>query len=333
MSLELWRGVNIEGWLNFLKRPDAELRFARADVELLAGLGFDHLRINVNEQHLWDESGRPLDETFGLVGTLLDWCEEFGLKAIFDLHVLRCHHFNAPERPLFTDPPCVGRFLDCWRQLSGRLRSRPNHLLAYEFLNEPVADDPEDWNRVSDAVFRVLRDLEPERTLVLGSNLWSEPESFQYLTVPDDRNLILTFHFYRPMLLTHHRAQWTELGAYSGPVHYPGRPLSDADIETLTDEERRVLEPRNTRCDRAALGARLATPLEVAEHSGLPLYCGEWGCIRNAPRDDRLRWHTDMISILARHGIGWAVYSYWSRFGAVQTGEGIDEELVGILTS
>ena len=84
------RGVNIEGWQGCPDRPPEErpLFFGPADAEVLAGLGFDHIRINVNEQHLWDDSDQPVRSSFDRVDELLDACARLGLKAIFDLHVL-----------------------------------------------------------------------------------------------------------------------------------------------------------------------------------------------------------------------------------------------------
>ena len=333
MTLELKRGVNIEGWLSHLDRPPAErpLGFTVEDAELVAGLGFDHLRINVNEAHLWDESNRPREDMFDQVDEMLDACSRLGLKAVFDLHVLRCHHFNAPQRPLFEDPACVERFGDCWRQLSARLRARPNDMLAYEFLNEPVADDPADWNRVAAAVHEVVRGLEAERTLILGSNLWSAPETFKDLAVPDDRNMILTFHFYQPFLLTHHAIPRRAGGGYTGPVHYPGRPIAESDLAVMDEDQRKRIERANTDHDRASLFEWTGKAVAVARAAGMPLYCGEWGCYDSVPREDRLRWYADMVSILAEHGAGWAVYAYRAHWAAVRRNGKEDEELVRIL--
>ncbi len=81
-------------------------------------------------------------------------------------------------------------------------------MLAYEILNEAVADDPEDWNKLLNKVTAAIREKEPERKIVAGSNRWQNAGTFPDLKFPkNDKNIILSFHFYTPMTLTHHKAR------------------------------------------------------------------------------------------------------------------------------
>ena len=81
------RGTNVSHWLSQSRRRGDERRgfFTREDVALAAKLGFDHLRIPVDEEQLFDESGRPIEEAFALLDAALDWCAEHRLRAIVDL--------------------------------------------------------------------------------------------------------------------------------------------------------------------------------------------------------------------------------------------------------
>ena len=114
---------------------------------------------------------------------------------------------------MFTDPVELEKFGDFWRQLSVRLISRPNDRVAYELMNEAVATDPNDWNRVAMTGIEAIREMEAERAILLGSNRWNSAHTFDQLQVPDDKNIVLTFHFYLPMLFTHHRAPMVRGGA------------------------------------------------------------------------------------------------------------------------
>ena len=69
--------------------------------------------------------------------------------------------------------------------LSGALAGRPMDMVAYELLNEPVAPDPADWNRVALGALAAVREREPERTVVLGSNQFQSCDTFDRLEVPD----------------------------------------------------------------------------------------------------------------------------------------------------
>ena len=90
-------------------------------------------------------------------------------------------------------------------------------MVAYEFMNEPVADNAEQWNVLLARVTDSIRSWEPSRTLVIGSNRWQSASTFDQLKIPKkDKNIILSFHFYEPMLLSYYQASWTELKILKG---------------------------------------------------------------------------------------------------------------------
>ena len=55
------RGTNISHWLSQSPRRGAERRawFTREDVAWLAALGFDHVRLPIDEEQMWDANGKP----------------------------------------------------------------------------------------------------------------------------------------------------------------------------------------------------------------------------------------------------------------------------------
>jgi endoglucanase len=333
-GFKIRRGTNISHWLSQSSRRGTERRrwFTREDVAFLARLGFDHLRLPIDEEQMWDEAGKPEAEAFELLNQALDWCAEFNLSAIVDLHVLRSHHFNAKDKPLWTKPEAQERFYQCWRELSQALANRSVDKVAYELLNEPVADDAEDWNKVLAKAAAVVRARESQRVIVIGSNRWQSVDTFDHLRIPgNDPNLLLSFHFYEPFLLTHHEASWTRIGEYKGPVHYPGRTVADSDLIDLPPELKAELSHQDSEWNRQRLLERLAKPLAVARQTGLPLYCGEWGCIVSAPRDARLNWYRDMVGVLAEKEIGWSTWDYKGGFGLRKTNGDPDQELIAIL--
>ena len=328
MVVELKRGVNIEGWLRANATPEENpLHFEVDDAELVASLGFDHLRINADHKHLWDKDDEPIQHTFDKVDEMLEACSRLGLKAIFDLH--RCPFFRDKDGEVhFHEPETLPRFLKAWRRLSEHLRRWPNEMLVYEFFNEPTAKDPEDWNVLADAVHVMLRELEPDRTFMLGSNGWGGPGSFPQLRPREDRNLILTFHFYLPFQLTHYRVG-EHNAKYQGPVHYPGQTVADEDLATMTEEQRRLTKLDNGPYNPEHLREKMSPAIDVARKLDMPLYCGEWGAYDTVPRADSLRWHADMVSVLENEGIGWGGYAYRAHWGFVLNTAGeLDKEMV-----
>jgi endoglucanase len=331
---QIRRGTNVSHWLSQSDRRGEERRrwFTRDDVVFLARLGFDHLRIPVDEEQLWDGQGQPIAEAFGLLDSALDWTAEFGLRAVVDLHILRSHHFNATDKPLWDRPEAQQRFLTLWTELSARLRDRPADLVAYELMNEPVADDPEAWNHLLAEAHRTVRRLEPERVLVIGSNRWQSASTFDALRVPaGDPRIVLSFHLYEPFALTHYGASWTKAGEYRGPVKYPGRVVEDQDTQGLAPDLVGALRGSMRTFDRDVLASLIDPPLKLAAQTGLPLYCGEWGALDTAPRADRLRWYADVRAVLEEHGIAWATWDYRGSFGFVDDNNRPDYGLLDTL--
>ena len=138
-------------------------------------------------------------------------------------------------------PKVRGAFYECWRQISGELNSYPVDMVAYELMNEPVADDPEDWNRIVGECYSAVRALEKKRVIVIGSNMWQSFDTVSQLALPEgDPNIILSFHYYNPMLLTHYQASWMDLRDYHGPVHYPGQVVTEEELSPLTERDQEL---------------------------------------------------------------------------------------------
>ncbi len=316
------RGLNISHWLSQSQvRGAARVRyFTEKDVEYIASEGFDHVRIPVDEEQLFREDGSKDAEAFALLHEALGWCRKNGLRAIVDLHILRSHHFNAAEKPLFTEPQAQERFYDCWRAISGELKGYSNAWVAYELMNEPVADEPEQWNRLVKRCVEVIREREPARTLVIGSNLWQSFRTMKDLSVPEgDPNIILSFHYYEPFLLTHYRAGWTDQRDYAGAVHYPGRVVEPEDLAALPAEQAAEYAGWADRIyDKNAFARDFSEALAVAWKHGLQLYCGEYGCINSSPVRDRLRWWRDINEVFDEMGIARAVWDYKGDFGILK---------------
>lgn len=332
------KGVNISHWLSQSDARGEARRnyFTRDDVKALAEMGFDHLRIPIDEEQMFDENLNPDAEAFELLHNALGWCREFKLRAVVDLHILRSHHFNAAEKPLFTDPAAQERFCECWRKISAELKKYPRSMVAYELMNEPVADDPEQWNDVVNKCLSAVREKEPRRTIVIGSNRWQSFDMVEKLNVPaDDENIILSFHFYNPFMFTHYRASWTDMKDIPCPVHYPGSLISDEDHAAMSDEMKRRYgygAGESGYNDRKTLEKQIARAADAAAAMGRRLYLGEFGTMATTPEADRAAWFNDVVSLCNERGIAYAAWDYKSHdFGVAPDGKP-RRKIVDILT-
>ena len=322
------RGVNLSHWLSqdFGWAPREQF-ITEKDITYIASLGYDHVRIPVDEKELWRSDGTPNEEAFALLQRGLDWCHASHLRVIVDLHTIRAHHFNAANEggtnTLWSDPRAQEGFFRLWRELSARLRQRPVSEVAYEIMNEPVADDPEDWNRLVVATLKQIRIEEPQRVVVIGSNRWQIPSTMPFLKVPaGDKNIILSTHTYSPMIFTHHLADWTPLKTYTGPVHYPGRPVTREVLEKLmATGDKRITDVVGNAADewsRDRIVRELEPAIRCARELGLQLYCGEFGCMPTVPRGDRLAYYRDMVGAFEANGMAWANWEYKGDFGILE---------------
>jgi len=88
-NFDIKRGVNISHWLSQSKRRGEERKayFKEADVKAIAKGGFDHIRLPIDEEQLWDETGNKEAEAFGSLHEALGWAIKYNLKILVDLHI------------------------------------------------------------------------------------------------------------------------------------------------------------------------------------------------------------------------------------------------------
>lgn len=324
-GFRIHRGTNLSHWLSQYAGAPRDKFVTEDDFRFIARSGFDHVRLPVDEKELWDEAGRPNEENFAYLMKALGWARAHGLRVVVDLHTVRSHHFNAvndggPANTLFTDPKEQAHFLGLWKQLSARLRDQPVDAVAYEILNEAVADDDEDWNRLVAAAHAEIRAAEPNRVVVIGSNRWQGAWKFPALKVPaGDPNIILSTHNYEPFTFTHYRASWTPFKIYTGPVQYPGYPMPAAELAKIDAQQPQAVIDQFASARREwnveTIREDLMPAIKRARELGLQLYCGEFGCLPTVPRADRLRYYRDFIGVLESEGVAWANWDYKGNFG------------------
>ena len=324
-NFKIQRGTNVSHWLSQSEeRGEARaMHIQEDDFARLDSLGFDFVRLPIDEVQFWDEQGNKLPEAWDLMINAINWAEKHHLRTIVDLHIIRSHYFNAVNEgngdanTLFTSEKSQQDLINMWYQLSDVLKGYSNDSVAYEFMNEPVADDHEQWNQLIAKVHKALREREPQRTLVVGSNMWQGYETMKYLKVPEnDKNIILSFHYYNPMILTHYGAWWTPIGKYTGKVNYPGILVSKEDYEAAPDSLKKELDSYLTQeWNIDKIRADFKDAIEVAKKYNLQLFCGEWGVYEPVDRELAYKWTKDMLTVFKENNIAWTTWCYDADFG------------------
>jgi len=325
-KFKIHRGINISHWLSqvFGWSP-VDTFFTAADIAYIAEKGFDHIRLPIDEERLWDADEKQIEAAFAKMLWCIDESLKNNLKVIVDLHILRSHHFNNSNNSegamtLWIDPKAQERFLDIWSQLSAVLNKYPTDMVAYELMNEPVAPTHDDWNRLIKKAMSHIRALEPERIIFWGSNMWQFAATMPFLEIPEnDQNVVLSFHTYEPIMLTHYKAPWMLFKDYSGAVVYPGVTFPESDckeyFKTADPKAVEYINTYNAYYDKEKLFENMKIAIDKAKSLGLQLYCGEFGCLPSVGRELRLKYYTDIISLFDQNEIAYTAWDYKGDFG------------------
>jgi endoglucanase len=203
--------------------------------------------------------------------------------------ILTMHHYNE----LYDDPAGHReRFLAIWQQIADRYRDRPATLI-FEPLNEPHNNlKTGEWNALLKDVLRVIRESNPNRTMVLGPVNYNDAHQLDALELPqDDRHLIVSFHYYLPYHFTHQGAHWA--------------PGSDAWLGTKwTGSDPEKQEIIN---DFDAVAA-------WAKKNDRPIYIGEFGANSKADMDSRVRWTKFVTDTAMERGFSFTYWDFCAEF-------------------
>ena len=322
------KGVNFGGWLSQADETTEEhyQRFiTESDIKEAASLGIDHLRLPVDYTLIESEDGQPLEQGYVHVDRAVDWAEKYGLNLLLDMHNTYGYTFDplavgADREIFFRDASLQKRFFQMWDRISSRYGTRRH--VAVELLNEVISPSiAEEWNIIADQTVDVIRKNASKSWIVIGGVRYNNVTSVPLLHQPKDDHIVYNFHCYEPMIFTHQRAYWVEHMPNDITVHYPDTAEHYiAQASGISDDLAGAL----TRVDSSSSGTELfellfAPAIETAAQRNVPLYCGEYGVIDQAPVEDTLRWLQDIHEVFERHGIGRSLWNYKEKdFGLTE---------------
>jgi endoglucanase len=269
----LGRGVNIIGY-DPLWRSRDRARFQNEHFKLIRDAGFSNVRINLHPfQYGRADAGGTINPTWF---ETLDWAVQQA-RANKLMVILDLHEFTAMGR----DPEQNReRFLAMWRQIAEHYKDEPNGKLT-----------PELWNKLLGEALAVIRRSNPTRTVIIGPGQWNNPSALEKLVLPEnDRNLIVTVHYYSPMQFTHQGAAWTNQRDKVG-IPWEGTPKERQAIE-------RDFEKVQT----------------WAQKHNRPIFLGEFGAYDRADMASRVRYINFVTRQAERLGWSWAYWQFDSDF-------------------
>jgi endoglucanase len=226
---------------------------------------------------------------------VLPWCEKYGLRVALDLHSPpggkgTAGGYVGTDGRLFTDRKVQDHFVELWGRIAKRYKGA-KAIWGYDLANEPVEEFVEegcdDWHGLAERAAQAIREIDPERALIVEAPPWGSPESLADFTPIATSNVVYSVHMYVPMAFTHQGV----FGPLREPVVYPG-----------------VIEGQ--RWDKMALARVLQPVVEFQKAYHVQIYIGEFSAIRWAPGESGAAYLRDLSEIFEEHGWDWSYHAF-----------------------
>lgn len=323
-KLPRWKGFNL---LDFFSPnpPTGTNKSATTDDDLkwMSDWGFDFVRIPMaypgylafdrSRDIRKDEVCKFDPEKLEQVDRLIYMANRYHLHVSLNLHRGPGYCINAGfHEPfnLWKDRDAQDAFFAHWKMWSERYKSISPKDLSFDLLNEPAyIEDMNDqyaskgpvpgeiYKKVAEGACKVIREANKERIIVAdgnsgGSNIIPELTGL---------NIGQSCRAYYPHYVSHYQAPWVWKDPSTAPVPvWPGKiDGKQFGREKLED---------------------FYKPWIGLVEKGIGVHCGEGGCYNKTPHPVFLAWFEDILDILTRHKIGYALWNFRGAFGVLDSG-------------
>ncbi len=284
----LGAGVNMGNTLEAPKEGEWGVTMKKEFFAKIAEAGFDSVRIPVRwDTHADANAPYRIDPVFlKRVKWAVDNARRQKLAVVLNFH----HHESLYKDPNAETP----RFLRLWKQVAEAF-SGYDRSLVFELLNEPHGKlNAARWNDVLARALAVVRKSNPNRAVMVGPAGWNNLGQLGGLKLPpDDRMLIVTFHYYSPFHFTHQGAGWVGKKADK----WLGRKWTGSAEE------------------KAAVEKHFQQVGEWAKKHRRPIYLGEFGAYGKAEMESRVQWTRFVRKTAERYDMAWAYWEFGAGFG------------------
>jgi endoglucanase len=280
------RGINVLGYDPYW--TDAgQRRFEWRHFGEIRRAGFDFVRVNLQAFKHMDAQDRLDPAWLAKLDDVVREAQKAGLGVILDEH-----DFDVCSEDIEI---CGTRLSAFWTQVAPRYANAPQNV-AFELLNEPHDKlNGEVWNGLLARLLGIVRSTNPTRIVVVGPTHWNSLNDLPLLKLPQDPNLLLTFHYYEPFHFTHQGATWA--GEEVKQLH---------GITWGSDAERAAVA---TDFDKVAAWSKA---------NNRPVLLGEFGAYDKSgtPLDLRVAYISAARTEAEKRGFGWAYWQFEGDFVA-----------------
>ena len=316
----LRHGINASEW--FAQSSDYSIQRLTTyttldDIELMHGLGFDHIRLSIDPAIFTCRGSWNGCEKIKALDAVVAKALVESLAVIIDVHP-----DEQFKRELAADNSSAEKFGLLWGSIASHFASSDPNLIFFEVLNEPEMRDPYRWTGVQERVIEEIRRKAPNNTIIISGARYSDIGDLVLLPQLKDDNVIFNFHYYEPHLFTHQGASWgVPFWIDLRNVPYPVTPESvQKAVSEQSDSLARweLTELGYGHWDETRIAGEMRFAADWAKAHRAPLTCNEFGVYKSfSSPDDRARWIHDVRTALEENNIGWTMWDYRGGFGVV----------------
>ena len=287
-------GVNFGNMMEPPQEGDWGLKVEQTYITAAWQAGFRTIRLPVR----WSNHAEPafpytIDPVFmARVESVVDAMLAQGFHVVLNMH----HHRQLDGDPLdpgefaVSESDLEPRFVGLWSQIARRFALKSERLL-FELYNEPHGRlTAQGWNALATTTLQTIRISNPQRLVVISPVSHGNTSALGTLAMPNDRNLLATFHHYEPFTFTHQGATWI-------PTPPPvGTPCCNA--EQLSQIESAITQAK-----------------AWSDVTGYPMFMGEFGANSMADMASRVAYTRAVRTVANARQIAWAYWEFAAVFG------------------
>ncbi|MDE6677865.1 MAG: glycoside hydrolase family 5 protein [Ruminococcus sp.] len=320
-------GVNLGGWLS--QADDTSENHYRnfiteSDIEYIASLGLDHVRVPVDYPVIEEEDGTVRKDGYSYLDNCLEWFRKYYIHMIIDIHKAFGYSFDPLDKTdktiFFYDEKIQNRFYSLWKTIASRY-GKYNDTVAFELLNEIVEPSVSDeWNNIVLKTISEIRSVAPDSWIIFGGTMYNNVLSVPALADPKDNKVAYTFHSYEPLIFTHQGAYWVENMSEDFRISYPENIEEYRRQSSILSQQLvgAIYNENLTEISDVFFETLFTPALKIAEERNIPLYCGEYGVIDLADDISKINWTADICSVFNKYNIGRAYWNYKEKdFGII----------------
>ena len=321
-KLPRWKGFNL---LDFFSPNPANSRPAttKENLQWMQDWGFDFVRIPIaypyylnfdRSKNITPEEVYKIDEkAVEQIDELIAMAHQYNMHVSLNLHRAPGYCINAGfHEPynLWKDEAAQEAFNFHWNMWAKRYKNISNKKISFDLVNEPsMREDMNDqhskrgpvpgdiYRKVAKAAAEAIRKENKDHLVIADGN------SGGSIVIPEltDLDIAQSCRGYYPGAISHYKAPWANKDPENLPdPKWPGQ-IGD------------------TYWDRSKL-EKFYQPWIDLVNKGVGVHCGECGCWKKTPHNVFLAWFGDVLDILSKNNIGFAVWEFSGDFGVLNSG-------------